>query len=97
MSYIDIQALNNEMHDIHIVHASCLFWRMRCLSHRLIAFGWEKSVTHLSAIEAIVLASIVPPVMHDELARAAYEIADDRWKAFLRSQVPHLVEEAVPA
>ncbi len=88
-------ALQRELHDSHIVHAACLMFRMRCLSHRILEYGWESSLDHLSAVEAIALAVLLPIHMHDELARAAYAAADDRWKAFIRSQVPHLCQEAV--
>lgn len=94
-TYITQEALHAEINDIHIVHAYCLFWRIRCLAHRLLSFGWEESVRHLLPMEALILAAIVPPVMHDELVRAAYQIADARWKAFIEKQTPHLVAEAV--
>jgi len=95
--YVTIPEVQQEMHDIHAVHASCLFWRMRCLAHRLICFGWENSVKHLNAVEAICLASIVPPDMHDELVRAARLIADERWTAFIDRVAPRfaMTEEAI--
>ncbi len=94
--YITIADLQQEMHDIHIVHAACLLWRMRCLSHRLIEFGYEESVKHLSCVEALNLASILPPTMHDEVVRAARLIADERWAAFIDRVAPRFApQEAV--
>jgi hypothetical protein len=89
-------ALQQELSDIHMVHAACMMFRMRCLSHRILEYGWESSLNHLSFVEAICLAVLLPIHMHDELVRAAYPKADERWKAFLRGQVPHLCQEAVP-
>lgn len=97
MRRISIEDLREEMHDIHMVHHACLVWRMRCLSHRLIEFGWEESVKRLSVVEALTLAALVPPIMHDELVRAARLVADERWKAFIDRIAPRFAaaEEAV--
>lgn len=93
MRYLSGPVFQEELTDLHIVHATCMFWRMRCLAHRLIEFGWEESVKRLSAPEALCLASIVPPQMHDALVEAAYSIADERWRSFIQRTLPHLVPE----
>lgn len=90
---LSAEQLQQEMHDIHIVHASCLFWRMRALAHRLLEFGYESAVNHLSVPESLVLATLLPPYMHDEIVRSAYAVADDRWKSFIAKHVPHLAQE----
>ena len=94
-SAIDLMAIQVELHDLHIVHAKALMWRMRCLAHRLLTFGWEDAVQTLSVVELLVLSANLPPYMGDVLIDAAYGKADPRWKAFIERTAPRLAPEAV--
>ena len=91
---IDLLEIQVELTDLHIVKARCLIWRMRCLAHRLLAFGWEDAVQTLSTLEELVLAAMLPPYMADVLIESAYATADARWRAFIERQCPRLTESA---
>ena len=92
MNPITLAQLTAEIGDLHVVRAGCLFWRMRCLAHRLLDFGWENSVNTLDALEMLAVSTMLPPHMADVLVRGAYEIGDARWRAFIERTCPRLAE-----
>lgn len=94
MKTIDVMSIQTELHDMHIVHAKCMLWRMRCLAHRLVSFGWEDAVAHLGTVETLMLAAMLPMHMHDTLVESAYDHADARWRAFIERECPRLTEAA---
>lgn len=90
---LTIHDLLNAMPDMHVVHFHCLVWRMQCLSHRLLEFGWESSVKRLEPHEAVVLAACLPPVMHDAILATVLDHGDERWSALVRT-LPQFAEVA---
>lgn len=90
---LNIAMLRPIFDNIHMVHMDCMVWRMRCLSHRLLEFGWEDSVRHLSVPEALILAALLPAHMHDAVVEAAWWDADDAQRALIRARLPNLVPE----
>lgn len=90
-------AFLEEYRELHVVHAHCLLWRMKCQAHRLIEFGYESAVQHLTPPELVVLSMLVPPVMADALLQAVLEHGDERWCAFIRRELPRYAQEAVSA
>lgn len=90
--------LNQEMlmplfNDTHMVHLSCLFYRMRCMAHRLIDFGFEPFVNELSARELLVLACLMPQHQHDVLVLEAKKKADGALQFWICEKMPHLCSE----
>jgi len=83
-----------EYKELHVVHAHCLLWRMRCLAHRLIEFGYESAVQHLTPPEIVVLSMLVPPAMSHELLLAVLDDGDERWCSFIRRVLPQYAEAA---
>lgn len=79
--------------NLHMVHMDCLVWRMRCLSHRLIEFGWEDIVNALTPREAFVLATLLPQHMHDAVIQAALRIASDAERTLVGAVCPNLLPE----
>lgn len=85
-------AFLDEYKELHVVHAHCLLWRMKCLAHRLIEFGWESSVQHLSPPEMVVLSMLIPPAMAHVVLTAVLDHGDERWCSFIRRQLPQYAE-----
>lgn len=89
----DLQAVYREK--MHLVHLSCLIWRMRSLSHRLLEFGPEASVSHLLPHEALMLAAVLPPHMHDPLVQDIYRAGDEMCNSLIDRVCPWLVQPEV--
>lgn len=90
--------LNQELlvplfNDLHMVQMACLFFRMRCLAHRLINFGFESFVNELDARELLVLACLMPQYQHDALVTEAYRKGDVAIQFFICEHVPHVCAE----
>lgn len=85
--------------DIHLVHQKVLVFRLRCVAHRMISFGFENYVNHYSPRELCMLAALMFGPQHDILVREAHRQGDDTVKAWLEQAVPRLfhVEQEVTA
>lgn len=81
-------------HDIHPVHVKVLLFRLRCLSHRLMCFGFENFINTYEPRQLILLATIVAQQQHDAILREAYKHADDKLKLWLEQHTPLFKEAA---
>jgi hypothetical protein len=77
---------------MHIVHFNSMVNRMKSLGHRLLEFGWESAVDHLEPYEACILASTLPPNMHDVILAAVLEHGAGEYEAMIRS-LPQFAQE----
>ena len=80
--------------DMHLVHMACVFYRMRCLAHRPIEFGFERFVNDLTPRELVVLAVFMPPHQHDTLVAEAHRCGDAALQAWIVARCPEIVQEA---
>ena len=80
--------------DIHPVHVKTLLFRLRCLSHRLMCFGFENYINNYEPRQLVLLASIMAQQQHDFLAREAHERGDEELQAWLEKAMPHLFKDA---
>ncbi len=78
---------------VHIVHFNSYVNRMKALGHRLLEFGWESSVDHLEPYEACLLASTLPPGMHDTILAATLKHGAGEFEPMIRS-LPQFAEVA---
>lgn len=76
--------------EITIVHQKVLIFRLRCLAHRLISFGFEEYVNSYSPRELAMLAALMFGPQHDFLATEAHRLGDDTVKAWLEQRLPYL-------
>lgn len=74
--------------DVHMVHLSCLFYRARCLAHRMLNFGFEPFINTYEPRELLVIAALLPQIAHDALVREAYERGDANVRAWIDTHVP---------
>ncbi len=81
--------------DMNIVHTACLFFRIRCLAHRLVAFGWENIVNELNAREMLALAALLPDYQHDLLIREAYRKGSASIKHWVIENAQHLIASEI--
>lgn len=77
--------------DTHFVHLSCLFFRMRCIAHRLVNFGFEEFVNELDSKELLVLACLMPNYQHDTLILEAYRKGDAAIQLWISEHAPHVL------
>lgn len=79
--------------DMHVVHLACRLYCLRCLSHRLINFGFEESVNDREPRDLLALAIIMPQEQHNVLVREAYARGDATLKAWIAERLPDLIHD----
>lgn len=80
--------------DVHIVHQKVLIFRMRCLAHRLMCFGWEGYVNEYEPREQLMLAALLADRQHNAVVREAYKRGDPTLRTWIATTLPDVVSEA---
>ena len=82
--------------DIHIVHLAARLFCLRCLAHRLMTFGFERSINDREPRDLVALSILVRPDHARVLVREAYARGDEKLKAWIAEKLPtELPQEAV--
>ena len=80
--------------DVHIVHQKVLIFRMRCIAHRLMCFGWEGYVNEYEPREQLMLAALLADRQHNAMVREAFKRGDTALRTWITATLPEVVKEA---
>jgi hypothetical protein len=83
----------NLFRGVNIVHQKMMIFRMRCMAHRLICFGWEDFINEYTPRELMMLAALMFDQQHYALIREAYARGDDELRAWINGRFPGLMAE----
>lgn len=76
--------------DMHVVHVKVLVFRLRCISHRLMCFGFEKFVNTYEPRELVMLSALMQGHQHNRLLIEAHALGDKALKQWIETMCPEL-------
>ena len=83
--------------DLHVVHLSARLYCLRCLAHRLVTFGFERSVNDREPRDLLALSILIRPESTSRvLVREAYARGDDKLKSWIAAKLPMEILQEVP-